>query len=115
MSQGRRENSRGPAPPPPATNYPNDYAPTPFQPEYQVAQQPYQNSTQFGNYDYVPIMQQPPTSFPAYPPPPSQEYIWNAQIPPPPIISCASSEPAQVPANDVDEEQKRQGEYEKIK
>lgn len=120
MSQGRGENNRAPQPPQPpqvATAYPNDYAPTPFQPEYQVAPPAYQNP-QFGNYDYVPMMQPPPTSFPAYPPPPTQEYMWSAQVPPPPIISCApaametapiaSAKPISNSAAD-EEEQKRQG------
>ena len=125
MSQGRGENNRAaqqqqPVPPPPpqvsATNYQNDYAPTPFQPEYQVAQPPYQNPTQFGNYDYVPMMQPPPTSFPAYPPPTSQEYMWNAQVPPPPIISCAPAAAEAIPASikpsaTDEEEQKRQGKH----
>lgn len=114
-SQGRRENSRPPLggpQAPPAPNFPSDYAPTHFQPEYQP---PYPSAPQYGNYDYVPIMQAPPTSFPPYPPPTTQEYMWNTQIPPPPIISCAAPpEPAPVPTkpatNEQDEEQqKRQG------
>lgn len=115
MSSSRRENSRPPQVPP-APSFPTDYAPPPphFQPEYQA---PYANAPQYGNYDYVPIMQAPPTSFPAYPPPASQEFMWNTQIPPPPIISCsaAPSEPvAPAPAKPAtsepdEEQQKRQG------
>lgn len=72
---------------------------------------------QFGNYttDYVPIMQAPPpTAFPPYPPPPTNDYMWNTQVPPPPIISCAptQAEPAQPilptkPVSEPDEEKQR--------
>lgn len=57
----------------------------------------------------------PPTSFPAYPPPPTQEYMWSAQVPPPPIISCApaTTEPVPIPAKPASEpdedKQKREG------
>ncbi|XP_031638425.1 zinc finger matrin-type protein CG9776 [Contarinia nasturtii] len=120
QSQGR-ENSRAPAqqppPPPPtaaATNYPNDYAPTHFQPEFVAQHQSFPNAQPFGNYDYHPMMQPPPTSFPAYPPP-TQDYVWNAQVPPPPIISCAPaasdstvSQPVPtLPINETDEEQQK--------
>lgn len=63
------------------------------------------------------MMQVPPTAFPVYPPPPAQEYQWNTQVPPPPMISCPPvQEPVQaapiptVPVGETEEErQKREG------
>lgn len=67
------------------------------------------------------MMQVPPSAFPAYPPPPTQDYAWaNTLVPPPPIISLAppvQPEPAQIqpiqppnPVGESDEEkQKRDG------
>lgn len=59
----------------------------------------------------------PPTAFPPYPPP-SQDYMWNTQVPPPPIISCppAQVEPTPMlptkPITEADEEkQKREGKH----
>lgn len=62
------------------------------------------------------MMQVPPTAFPAYPPP-TQEYAWNTQVPPPPIISCApvQTEPPAAPIPNIpigesdEEKQKRDG------
>lgn len=60
-------------------------------------------------------MQAPTTSFPAYPPPATQEFMWNAQIPPPPIISlnAAAPEPAPTPMQakptPSEPDEKRQG------
>lgn len=117
MSQGRNAPAQPPPPPGAAVNYSNDYAPTHFQPEFVAQHQTFPNAQQFGNYDYVPMMQPPPTSFPAYPPP-SQEYLWNAgtmAVPPPPIITCGASDPTakpvpNIPLNETEEEQqKRQG------
>lgn len=97
---------------PPAPNFQNEYvAAPPHYQEYPVAQQGF-------HYDYVPMMQVPPTAFPAYPPPPTQDYAWNTQVPPPPIISMAPPVQAeQVPApiqsipvgESEEERQKREG------
>lgn len=107
-----RSSSQTSQPPqaPPAPNFNEYVAPPPHYQEYPVAQQGF-------HYDYVPMMQVPPTAFPAYPPPPTQDYTWSTQVPPPPIISCAQPvEPVQaapiptVPVGESDEErQKREG------
>lgn len=109
LSQGREAATVAPA-----SNFQPNYAPSHFQAEYPVAQQPFPNQQPFGNFDYVPMMQAPPTSFPAYPPPPSQEFMWNSQIPPPPIISCPEPAVSAAAVNPVSsesdqEQQKRQG------
>lgn len=84
---------------PPAPNFQNEYAQPPHyqagMPDYPVGQPGFPNAPPFGSYDYVSMM--PPTAFPAYPPPPTQEYAWSTLVPPPPIISLAAVQPESAP------------------